>query len=191
MSVQATSWAWNQSTTTTEKLVLLALADHAWPDGTHAYPSISRLARMTGLTERSVRRAISSLIEKDLIVREINAGGTPDYRIDRRPNLYTLPIERGDTVSARDIDGMTQCPARGDTDDRAGGHSVSQTIKEPHLNKTAISQWVSLGENFSHKPLETFQDLLFEKTTDADEIEAAWSGWQSRQPVPIAQPVMA
>jgi DNA-binding MarR family transcriptional regulator len=181
MSVQATTWAWNQSTTTTEKLVLLALADHAWPDGTHAYPSVGRLARMTGLTERSVRRAIAGLIEKDLIVREFNAGGTPDYRIDRRPNLYTLPIERGDTVSARDIDGVTLTTARPDTDDRAGGHTVSQTIKEPHMNKTAFSQWFSLGENFSHKSLETFQDLLFDKTHDLDEIEAAWSGWQSHQ----------
>jgi DNA-binding MarR family transcriptional regulator len=183
MSVQATSWAWGQITTTTEKLVLLALADHAWPDGTHAYPSVRRLSRMAELTERSVRRAIASLIEKDLIVREFNAGGTPDYRIDRRPNLYTLPIERGDTVSARDIDGVTQTTARPDTDDRAGGHTVSQTIKEPHVNKTAISQFISLGENLSHKSLETFQDLLFEKTQDPDEIEAAWSGWHSRQPV--------
>ena len=49
---------------------------------------------MTGLTDRSVRRAIADLVERGLISREINAGGTPDYRDDRRPNLYTLAVSR-------------------------------------------------------------------------------------------------
>lgn len=60
MSVQATTWVWNNSKTTgSTKMVLLAIADHAWPDGTNAWPSVSRLARMTGLSEDTVRRSVN------------------------------------------------------------------------------------------------------------------------------------
>lgn len=43
------------------KLVLLALANHAWDDGEHCYPSQVLLARETGLTERTVRSLIHLL----------------------------------------------------------------------------------------------------------------------------------
>ena len=59
MSSKAVSWVWNSSKTKgTAKLVLLAIADHAWQDGTNAWPSVERLAKMTGLDPETVRRAV-------------------------------------------------------------------------------------------------------------------------------------
>jgi DNA-binding transcriptional ArsR family regulator len=49
-----------------ERLVLLAWLTHADPDGV-AWPSIARLARMTSLGERTVRRELKRLRERGLL----------------------------------------------------------------------------------------------------------------------------
>ncbi len=46
----------------TERLLMLSLADHANDEG-HCYPSIARLCKRTGLSERAVQTNIKSLIE--------------------------------------------------------------------------------------------------------------------------------
>jgi hypothetical protein len=50
-----------------EKLVLLAMADHARDDGTGCYPSIGTLARKTSQTTRGVRKIMRRLEEAGLI----------------------------------------------------------------------------------------------------------------------------
>ena len=37
---------------------MLAIADHAWKDGTNAWPSVERLSKMTGLDQETVRRSV-------------------------------------------------------------------------------------------------------------------------------------
>lgn len=44
-----------------DKLVLIALADHAHDDGGGSYPSVERLVKMTGLSERTVRTSLRRL----------------------------------------------------------------------------------------------------------------------------------
>lgn len=63
MSVKVTSWVWEHSRSRgAQRLVLLCIADHANDDGLEAFPSLARLARKTGMTERGVQKAIQSLI---------------------------------------------------------------------------------------------------------------------------------
>jgi len=85
MSVQATTWVWNHSKATEGALlVLLALADHAHPDGTHAYPSVASLARMTRLSERAVQYALRELQQLGEIEVTRAGGGrgrTTEYRL--------------------------------------------------------------------------------------------------------------
>ena len=60
MSLDAMTWAWRQPVRGTQKLVLLALADHAdaaW----EAWPAIKSLAERCGVTPRAVRDAIRAL----------------------------------------------------------------------------------------------------------------------------------
>lgn len=57
----------------TERLVMLALADHADDDG-RCYPSIQRLCQRTGLSERAVQTNIRKLVDQGYI-RTIPGGG--------------------------------------------------------------------------------------------------------------------
>lgn len=71
--------------------ILLALADHAHPDGTSAYPSVARLAAMTNYSERSVTRILGDLVEAKLIEVEMVGwvkNGKP------MPTMYRLPMTR-------------------------------------------------------------------------------------------------
>jgi len=98
MSVQAVKWALNAKNTgplaAEARLVLLVMADRADKDGRNVYLSASTIAKMLGTTDRSVRRHLSTLRERRLIVP-----GDPEvipehYRHDRRPVVYDLPIHR-------------------------------------------------------------------------------------------------
>jgi len=62
MSVKAMSAIFEaEGLTSTEKLILLALADHASEDGLNIYPSVGTVCRKTALSERVVRKIISNL----------------------------------------------------------------------------------------------------------------------------------
>lgn len=60
MSIVATKWAWSLPLPPTVKLVLAALADHADERG-ECWPLQSRIAEMTGLTDRAVRYVMHGL----------------------------------------------------------------------------------------------------------------------------------
>ena len=96
MSVQAVKWALDVEQTgplaAETRLVLLVMADRADKDGRNVYLSASSMAKRLGTTDRSVRRHLSTLRDKRLIVP-----GDPEvipehYRHDRRPVVYDLPI---------------------------------------------------------------------------------------------------
>lgn len=57
----------------TERLILLALADHA-DDSGRCYPSISRLAQRTGLSERAVRNNVRAMEKTGYITVHIGIG---------------------------------------------------------------------------------------------------------------------
>jgi len=61
------------------KLVYFALLDHLGRVGTLVYPGEERLARMTSLTTRSVRRGIRQLEDANLIATHPHAGRTPAH----------------------------------------------------------------------------------------------------------------
>lgn len=53
--------------TPTEKLVALAMADHASDDGRNVYPGYARLGLKTGCDKRTIQRTISALMDKGWI----------------------------------------------------------------------------------------------------------------------------
>jgi hypothetical protein len=74
MSLRATAWAWTQKAPTHgAKLVLLALADHADEIGL-CWPSLERVASMTGLSVRAVRMALRDLEASVMITTDQNRG---------------------------------------------------------------------------------------------------------------------
>jgi len=68
----------------TPRFVLVALAEHADDKG-RCYPSIARLARRTGLSERAVQSSIKRLCAAGFINVELNAG-------KRGTNVYVLRL---------------------------------------------------------------------------------------------------
>lgn len=91
MSVKMTSWVWdNGPSKPAEKLLLLALADHADDEG-YCYPSLKRLAEMIQTSERYVRKIRDSLIEQNYI-RLVKKGGF------ERSNKYQIVCETGTIV---------------------------------------------------------------------------------------------
>ncbi|QCE32819.1 helix-turn-helix domain-containing protein [Acetobacteraceae bacterium] len=68
MSLAAIQWAWQQELPATQKLVLVAMADHANKEEGICWPSLELLAHKTGLCTRTIKTARRQLREKALIV---------------------------------------------------------------------------------------------------------------------------
>jgi hypothetical protein len=154
MSIEAISWALNTAPIPRERrdasslaVVLVGLANHADPDGRNAFPSLATLARYTRLSERSVRYALRTLQELDLI-RSSDPEIVAAYvkRADRRPNGYDLavhhretavdnaglvvdksPVERQSLPRVDQHGGQTR-PVRGADSDAAGGSACPRTV---------------------------------------------------------------
>lgn len=137
MSVQALSWVFDHEKTTsgTDRLVLLALANHA-NDAGEAWPSKATLARETNITrEETVRLSLRRLELAGLI--ETVTKAAPDERIpaDRRPNLYRLLFSVDNSTTPR-LTGPRQTrerlhAKRANDSTRNGG----ETVIEPSMNQ--------------------------------------------------------
>lgn len=117
------------------KFVAVIYADHAWQDGTHAYPSIPTVARESGYHERSVQRYVRVLEQMGMLI--------PDGKGPRGTISYKFPLIDGPDGSVRlDMQpkpgGGTQPPRQaatpgGDTDSGgtdSGGTGVTRIIKQ-------------------------------------------------------------
>ena len=72
-----------------DKFVALAYADHAWQDGTHAYPSIALVAEKTGYSERAVQRHVRQLEKLGLLVlagQGQHGTNSYDFPLTKRPD---------------------------------------------------------------------------------------------------------
>ena len=132
MSAIAYRWAIDQKIQTAErstsassmKAVLLALAWYADESGGNAYPGVSRLSSHTGLSARSVRRALAGLRSCGLIIQDGWAphywSGDFDHTVGvsgdtvQRSHRYRLNIAGAATVTGDTVTGA------GDTVTRAG-----------------------------------------------------------------------
>ncbi|MCK2239964.1 MULTISPECIES: helix-turn-helix domain-containing protein [unclassified Crossiella] len=150
MSVEAITWALNlaplpadepgQPSKSAMAFVLVALANHADPDGQGAFPSLRRVMRYTHLSERTVRMCVRRL-ETAGLIRPANPKIVAAYisRADRRPNGWDLALHRtrseepeadgpaktdgGQSLPPVQADGGQPLPVRG-----------AATAPEPSLN---------------------------------------------------------
>jgi hypothetical protein len=114
---------WNLDLAPTEKLVLLAFADHADDQG-YCYPSSDRIAHKSNISARHAKRVIGSLIDSGLldvvdpgggrgnprrvVVRPGKGDKLSPYQAERvtptSPNTPETSPQKGDTVSLNDVD---------------------------------------------------------------------------------------
>ncbi|MDQ6797975.1 MAG: helix-turn-helix domain-containing protein, partial [Actinomycetota bacterium] len=97
MSVQALSWVFDYSPTTgSDRLVLLAIANHADVDGAHSFPGIDTLAREARVSRATAKRAIRGLEDHQHIdvVHGVGRG---------HPNLYRVITDSGRVGTRRPL----------------------------------------------------------------------------------------
>ena len=85
MSVSVMGLCWyTKGLTPAQKVVLVALADHGEDDGSRVFPGVERLTFKTSLSERTVRRVLSDLRGKGLliVIKDSTFHNTTEYRID-------------------------------------------------------------------------------------------------------------
>lgn len=127
---------WNHSKASpAAKLVLLAIADHQGERG--AWPSEATLARVTGMSERSVRRKVVELVELGELSVEVNAAPS---QTQYKSNLYWVLVGRVDNLGQggqTGQSGWTNSAIRVDS-------VVQQTIKEPLIEPLSKKKLFSL-----------------------------------------------
>ena len=87
MSIRLMNLAWQAQLTSTQKLVLIAMADWSNDEGI-CWPSIAKLASKTSLSERGLRKVIRNLEQLGLINTQEKPG---------KGNLYQLTLDPGTT----------------------------------------------------------------------------------------------
>ena len=95
--------AWRCEVNATDKIVLLALADHANDDG-YCWPGNTSLQQKCGLSERAVRTAMQSLETAGHMTRHYNTGKSTTYHIHpgtKCPRQYMPPAPRAATPAPR------------------------------------------------------------------------------------------
>ena len=110
---------WRAKMKTSEKMVLLKLADHADDDGENAWPSVPTMQAQCGMGRSTVQRHLASLQEQGLIKLTREGGGR------RKPNCYRVEL---DAVWA------IRLPARSEADPTvksADGEAVDASQKGP------------------------------------------------------------
>lgn len=135
MSIEAIVWVLNKAEceSPTEKLVMLALANHARPDGTSAFPAVATIRRYTLLSERAIRVNLRELERRGLIRRcDDRIVAAYITRADKRPLGYDLMMGGGHEVPLVE--------ERGASDDTSGGHLTTvrgaPDAPEPYKNRT-------------------------------------------------------
>lgn len=82
MSAKATFWAWEQrGLSSSQKLVLLCLADNHNGDSGQCNPSVAFVADKTGLNRKTILQAMADLESLGLIVGQKRLGSTTNFRL--------------------------------------------------------------------------------------------------------------
>lgn len=162
MSVFVMSWVWkNGPTEPTDRLVLLAIADHADDHG-RAYPSMSGIAEKACVTERGARGIVRRLEASGWISTKVGGGrgGKSHYTVimDENPERETRNAKPGNRNPERETRKLTT--VNPEADDTKPGTRVPPnhqgTIKEP--SKTRVKPVDVLCEVLSPQVAQDFID---------------------------------
>ena len=135
MSIQALAWVLEHSRATLgDRLVLLAIANHAKADGKDAWPSIRMIAVEALVSERTAQRSVQNLVELGELVIEEESG-------PRRPRTYSIV-------------GVPICHPRGDKYDIEGRQIRQRNKEEPSLKQPSKSCDFCLGTGWKPSELQ-------------------------------------
>lgn len=149
MSIEVLNWAWRQRVpSASAKLVLLALADHANGDG-YCWPSMNRIAEMTGISQRQVSNHVTTLAGLGLVAKADRRRHGGQYR----GWSYVVGPTSGSELPVVEPTGGSQLPAASGSELPVTGGSELPvlTISENRKGTT---------------PSQRARDMLFEKVVE-------------------------
>lgn len=120
MSVKALTWAFDRPIAGNEKVVLLALADHADEKGV-CWPSIAKLSERSCVAERTVQRILGKLAEMGLIevipqADEKGRSSSNRYKLSMHGEGVNLSPPGDTDVTLEGVTGVTPYePSKGTT----------------------------------------------------------------------------
>lgn len=173
IGVNATRWAWAAPVaSSSERLVLLALAKHADEDGS-SFPSADTLAEETRLNRKTVFSALTSLCEGGLIVRSCRSG-------QGRRNQYELRIdstENGTYQKRNDPKTERSSSQKRDFESTENGTSNVPNLGHEYRREERREQGREQGMFFVEPPSGGFDDapptLFDDETTEKVERSAS------------------
>lgn len=132
MSYKATAWAYDLPLRGAQKPVLVALADMA-DEAASCYPGQDRLSSMTGLSVKTVSRALARLEASGLLIRQRRYDAFGHRTSDRYHLQLTvsLPESLTDNLPTRQSAYKAQSPSLPDSLSSPTGLSDRVTIREP------------------------------------------------------------
>jgi biotin operon repressor len=167
MSIKVMSAVWELNLPQNQKLVLLALADHANDEGV-CYPSVGRVAWKTGISERQVQRIVQKLRAAGLVVLLRNAQGGRG-----NPAVYEVQPQKGVKLSP--------FAGRGDI-----GDTLSES-KRCHSGQERVTSENQKGDiAASPEPSENHQIEPSEQPSCAERSKTDHSAQQVSPPAPAA-----
>lgn len=90
MSARATFWAWSVTgIKSSQKLVLLCLADNHNDDSGQCNPSVAFISDKTGLNRKTILQALADLEAEGLIEGKRRFGATTNFRLKTNTNIGT------------------------------------------------------------------------------------------------------
>lgn len=169
----------------TERLIMLALADHA-DDAGRCYPSIARLCKRTGLGERAIQNNLKALSAKGYVTIIPNAG-------QGLANLYLVTATPAADAPPHEMHPRTKCtstPASGSKTPAPDAPKPSRTIIEP--SEGVCARAPSFEDFWSSWPLskvgkdaarKAFGRLSPQQRIGATALAAEWCGsWRAANP---------
>jgi hypothetical protein len=122
VAIEVMTWVWkNSKSKNTARLVLLAIADCARADGSHAFPSNPELREKANASERAVQDAIRALVELGEL--EVKYNGGP-----RGVNLYRVIMGRAVAAPRRN---RTPAESAGGRNRRSSKRATPQILHPP------------------------------------------------------------
>lgn len=141
-----------------QKLVLLALADHANDEDQLCWPSLQHLQKKTGLGKNTVWQSIDFLIEKGFVTRVKKGSNGPIPEA----TLYRVNLGQSTTYLGQNmVDPRSKYGTklgRGSTPNRNSNHKRISTEKTEKLSSIKLPPWsddqafVDLGSQYGLRP---------------------------------------
>ena len=148
MSLPGIEWAWRIQVSPTQKLVALALADHA-NEECECWPSLGRIAQRTGLSKTAIKEAMNALERAQLVIRNRDSGRRTRYRLNLINGQQTRPADGLGRETARPGDGPTR-PSGGPELGRETATNRNKNRKEPKESHRARD---ARGARLAHEAL--------------------------------------